>query len=93
VVEDLHVGKVALRVTTGQYVSPQNGGGGDVLANGPTVGEWEPLDLISLGGNRVAFRTITGDFLTCDTASGGTLKATGSGHFPPPNVFTYEYLR
>ena len=63
-----------------------------MVANGPAVGEWEPLDLISLGSNKVAFRTITGHFLTCDTSSGGTLKATSWLSLQSPNVFTYEYL-
>lgn len=63
-----------------------------MLANGPAVGEWEPLDLISLGGNKVAFRTITGHFLTCDAASGGALKAQSWLSLQPTSVFTYEYL-
>lgn len=58
-VKSLGIDKVSLQAANGLFFSPQNGGGEEVLANAPTVGEWEPLDLISLGANRVAFR-ITG---------------------------------
>ena len=67
---------------------------GDVLANGPSVGDWEPLDLISLADNQVAFRTMTGHFLSCDPpASAATLSCKGASlSIQPSNVFTYEYL-
>ena len=73
------------------YVSPQGGGGGSVLANGPAVGEWEPLDLISFGNNRIAFRTITGHFLSCDTNAGNLLSAATWLTLLPECVFTFEY--
>jgi hypothetical protein len=89
IVEDLDCGKVALRAPRGQYFSPQ-GEGGDVLANGPIVGHYEPLDLISLGKNRVVFRTIAGGHLACDPDS--TLRVKNSITILESNVFTYEHL-
>lgn len=74
-VVDLGNSKVALKAATGLYFSPQQGGGGEVLANGPQPGRWEALDLIQLKGGKAAFRTITGHFLTRETTAGGRLMA------------------
>ena len=90
-VEDLRVGKVALRSWTGYYISPQSGGGGNVLAKGVVVKDWEPLDLISLENYRVAFRTVTGHFLSCEPGESNLLKAD-TYLLKPSSMFTYEFV-
>jgi hypothetical protein len=32
----------ALTASNGKYVSPEAGGGGQILVNGPAVGSWDP---------------------------------------------------
>ncbi|MCH5372818.1 MAG: hypothetical protein JJ992_02490, partial [Planctomycetes bacterium] len=52
--------RVAILSQNGKYVSPQQGGGGDVIVNGPAIGGWEPLDVISYGDRGIVLRTIDG---------------------------------
>ena len=35
-------------------------GGGDVIVNGPAIGAWEPLDVLSYGDRGIVLRTIDG---------------------------------
>jgi peptidoglycan/xylan/chitin deacetylase (PgdA/CDA1 family) len=70
---------VALRAANGEYVSPQGGGGGQVLANGPGVYQWEELGLVQLGGQRVAFRAPRGHFMSAHVGPTGEILADGEG--------------
>lgn len=54
---------IALRASN-KYISPQSGGGGEVLANGPAIGDWEELGFVPLAGNKLAIRTPSGHFLS-----------------------------
>jgi peptidoglycan/xylan/chitin deacetylase (PgdA/CDA1 family) len=67
---------VALRTATGQYVSPQGGGGGQVLANAPRVGPWEPLGVVELGDDKIALRCLSGHYLSVQ--NGGAISADGA---------------
>jgi chitooligosaccharide deacetylase len=87
-VEDLHVGKVALRAASGHYFSARDGVSSDVLANSADVGPRETFDLISLGSNRIAFRTGSGLFLNCD---GHILNARSAPlMMHESNIFIFE---
>jgi hypothetical protein len=87
-VEDLHVGKVALRAASGHYFSARDGVSSDVLANSADVGPRETFDLISLGSNRIAFRTGSGFFLNCD---GHILNARSAPlMMHESNIFIFE---
>ncbi len=93
VLNDLYVGKVALRAANGQYLSPQGGGGGAVRADGASAGSNEALDLISLGNNQVAFRASTGHFLSYDdSAPAPVMVATSWLSLGQDCIFTYTYL-
>jgi peptidoglycan/xylan/chitin deacetylase (PgdA/CDA1 family) len=93
-IKDLGFGKVALRAPDSRFFSPHNGGGGAVFANAADVYEWEPLDLITIDQTHVAFRTVTGNWLTWTrTSDGDQLVAYASLYGPPEEgVFTVEVL-
>jgi hypothetical protein len=77
VVRAAHVGSVrALQTATGHYLSPQDGGGGQVLANAPGVGPCEPLGVIELGDEKIALRCLTGHYLSAQNGGGGSVVAT-----------------
>jgi peptidoglycan/xylan/chitin deacetylase (PgdA/CDA1 family) len=55
---------LALRGANQLYVSPQGGGGGQVLVSAAAPSPTERLTAISLGGNRYAFRVSGGQYLS-----------------------------
>jgi peptidoglycan/xylan/chitin deacetylase (PgdA/CDA1 family) len=69
---------VALKGANGRYVSPQDGGGGEVLVNGPVVGQWEPLVVEDLGVGKIALRTVTGNYISAEGGGGGKIVASAT---------------
>jgi peptidoglycan/xylan/chitin deacetylase (PgdA/CDA1 family) len=69
--------RIALRGCNGLYVSPQGGGGGAVIVNGPAVGPWERLVVEDLYVGKVALRTATGQYLSPQGGGGGEVLANG----------------
>jgi len=61
------------------YLSPQGGGGGSILANGPGLFAWEELGIVQLGGGKVAIRTPNGQFMSAHP--NGDVLADGNGPF------------
>lgn len=78
---------IALQAPSGHYVSPRQGGGGDILADGPSVGAWEPLGVVDLGGGNLALRCLTGHYISPQQGGGGVILADG------PAVGAWEPLR
>ena len=68
---------VALKGSNGQYVSPQQGGGGAVIVNGPRVGPWELLIVEDLYVGKVALRSSTGHYISPQGGGGGGVLANG----------------
>lgn len=62
---------MALKTIEGYYVTAEGGGGGEVTATRLSgefpIGAWETFELIILEGNKVAFMTHNGHFLTADS--------------------------
>jgi peptidoglycan/xylan/chitin deacetylase (PgdA/CDA1 family) len=69
--------RVALRGVNGLYVSPQGGGGGAVIVNGPAVGPWEPIVVEDLYAGKVALRVATGQYISPQGGGGGDVLANG----------------
>ncbi len=69
---------IALQAFSGHYISPQQGGGGRVLVDGPAVGAWEPLGVVELGGDNIALRCLSGYYLSPQNGGGGAVLANGS---------------
>src|SRR5262249_28432951 len=69
--------RIALRDSTGLYVSPQGGGGGAILVNGPAIGAWEPLVVEDLYVGKVALRTVSGHYVSPQGGGGGAVLANG----------------
>ena len=78
--------RVALRGFNGLYVSPQGGGGGAILVNGPSVGLWEPLAVENLDVGKVALRAANGQYVSPQNGGGGEVLADG------PSVGDWEPL-
>jgi len=85
IVDAAKISVIALKAPNGKYVSPQYGGGGEVFADGPSVGAWEPLGLIDLGGEppnsgekNIALRCLSGHYLSPQDGGGGIVLANGS---------------
>lgn len=78
--------RCALKGDNGLYVSPQLGGGGQILVNGPTVGAWEPLVVHDLFVGKVAIQAVTGHYVSPQGGGGGDVRADG------PSVGTWEPL-
>jgi hypothetical protein len=76
--------RVALQVSSGYYVSPDEGGGFAVRANAPWIREWEYLSLIDhnggdlLSGDEVSVLTWRGNYFNAYNGGGGYLDATGT---------------
>lgn len=68
---------VALRGSNGLYVSPQGGGGGAIIVNGPAVGPWEPLMVEDLYVGKVALRVASGQYISPQNGGGGEVLANG----------------
>lgn len=79
-------GSVALRAFNGRYVSPQGGGGGRILLDGPAVGPWEVLDIAQPAPGKVALRTPSRLWLSPQNGGGGTVLANG------PAIAEWELL-
>jgi len=69
--------RIALRGSNGLYFSPQGGGGGAIIVNGPTVGPWEPLLVEDLYVGKVALRVTTGQYVSPQSGGGGEVVANG----------------
>lgn len=74
-IDYLTPGKVALKAPNGFYLNPTNGGGSDVKTNGQKTDARVSFDVIPIGITRLAFRTITGHYLTRESPEGGLLMA------------------
>lgn len=68
---------IGLKATNGLYLSPQGGGGSNILVNGPGLNAWEELGLVQLDGGKQAIRTSTGQFMS--TQPSGDVLANGEG--------------
>jgi len=68
-----------LRASNGQYVSPQGGGGGSILVNGPAIGPWERLGIDAVAPGKVALRAPNGSYLSPQGGGGGDVLANGLG--------------
>jgi peptidoglycan/xylan/chitin deacetylase (PgdA/CDA1 family) len=77
---------VALRGSSGTFLSPQAGGGGQILVNGPAVGPWEPLAVTCVSPGKVALRAPNGLYLSPQHGGGGEVLANG------PAVGPWEVL-
>jgi hypothetical protein len=75
----MQVSSIAGLKATNGYVSPQGGGGGGVLANGPALSAWEELGLVQLAGGKLAIRTPNGQFMS--THPNGDVLADGNGAY------------
>src|SRR5262245_901855 len=69
--------RLALKGFNGLYVSPQGGGGGAIIVNGPRVGLWEPLVVEDLSVGKVAIRATTGQYISPQNGGGGAVLANG----------------
>ena len=78
--------RVALRGSNGLYVSPQGGGGGAIIVNGPSVGAWEVLVVEDLDVGKVALRAMNGQYVSPQNGGGGDVLANG------PSVGDWEPL-
>lgn len=68
---------IALQAASGHFISPQHGGNGLVLADGPSVGAWEPLGIMELGGDNIALRCLSGHYISPQNGGGGEVLANG----------------
>jgi peptidoglycan/xylan/chitin deacetylase (PgdA/CDA1 family) len=82
---------VALRGFNGFYVSPQQGGGGPIIVNGPAVGSWEPLVVEDLYVGKVALRASTGAYVSPQGGGGGSVLANGPavGEWEPLDLISF----
>jgi peptidoglycan/xylan/chitin deacetylase (PgdA/CDA1 family) len=69
--------RVALRGSNGLYVSPQGGGGGKIMVNGPAVGPWESLIAEDLYVGKIALRVMNGKYVSPQNGGGGDVLANG----------------
>jgi peptidoglycan/xylan/chitin deacetylase (PgdA/CDA1 family) len=69
--------RLAIKGSNGLYISPQGGGGGAVIVNGPAVGPWEPLVMEDLYVGKVALRATNGQYLSPQGGGGGAVLANG----------------
>ncbi|MBC7773972.1 MAG: polysaccharide deacetylase family protein [Phycisphaerae bacterium] len=69
--------RFALKGANNLFVSPQNGGGGIILVNGPSIGGWEPLIAFNLGGGKIAIQCSNGKFVSPQNGGGGNVLADG----------------
>ena len=70
---------LGLKTTSGNYVSPQQGGGGGIFANGGGLYSWEELGLVQLATGKQAFRTPSGHFMS--TQPSGDVLANAEGMY------------
>jgi len=70
---------LALQASNGKYISPQAGGGGTILVDGPAVGAWETLGIDYVAPGKVAIRAPNGMYLSPQNGGGGEVLANGPG--------------
>jgi peptidoglycan/xylan/chitin deacetylase (PgdA/CDA1 family) len=75
-----------LRGSNGRYISPQHGGGGKILVNGPEFDAWEHVTVEYLGPSKVALRAANGLYFTPLGGGGGEVAADG------PSVAAWQPL-
>jgi len=68
---------VGLKTSNGLYISPYNGGGGNIWANGAGIYAWEELGFVQLDSGQLAIRTPNGQFMS--TQPSGEIVANGNG--------------
>ena len=73
---------VAIRVSNGQFVCAEGGGGGAVVANRNAIGPWETLTLHELSGGNVALQAPNGHFFCAEGGGGQPLVANRSAIGP-----------
>jgi hypothetical protein len=72
---------VSLRTCNGYYFCAENGGGGSVVANRTSVGQWETFSIIDLNGgnlengNVINIRSSTGHYLRAINGGGSDIDA------------------
>jgi len=83
--------RLALKRSNGLYVSPQGGGGGAIIVNGPGVGPWEPLVVEDLSVGKVALRATTGQYISPQNGGGGDVLANGPavGPWEPLDLISF----
>jgi peptidoglycan/xylan/chitin deacetylase (PgdA/CDA1 family) len=69
--------RIAIRGCNQAYVSPQSGGGKEILVSGAAPSSWEELTLVRLGSNRIAFQAPGGQYFSLDS-NGVTMTATAT---------------
>jgi hypothetical protein len=67
----------ALLASNGKYVSPQ--AGGSILVDGPAIGPWENLGVVSVAPGKVALRAVNGLYFSPQNGGGGDVLANGPG--------------
>jgi hypothetical protein len=79
---------VSLAASNGQYVSAENGGGGDVNANRTAIGIWETFGIADVNGgtlndgDSVAFQVLNGSYLQAVNGGGQEMAAAGAAIGP-----------
>lgn len=69
----------ALQASNGKFISPQAGGGAEIIINGPAIGEWEQITIVDLGYGKVALQATNGFFFSPQQGGGGEVLANGPG--------------
>jgi peptidoglycan/xylan/chitin deacetylase (PgdA/CDA1 family) len=67
----------ALQASTGKFISPQQGGGGQILIDGPAFGDWELTTVADLGYGKVALQAPNGLYYSPQMGGGGEVLANG----------------
>ena len=62
--------KVALRTSTGYYITAEDGGGASVHTDRQALGPWETFTMLSVAPGIFAFRSDNGSFLSLSDLSG-----------------------
>jgi peptidoglycan/xylan/chitin deacetylase (PgdA/CDA1 family) len=91
-IEDLGSGTVALRARNSRFFSAGNKSGGAVLTKATDIHAGETFDLVTVDRTHVAFRTVTGAWLTWAGTSGGDglVSSVSPGGPPEEGVFAVE---
>ena len=69
--------QVNLRVSNGQFICAEGGGGGSVVANRPSAGAWETFTMEELGNGKIALKASNGKYLSAQGGGGFTVLADG----------------
>jgi peptidoglycan/xylan/chitin deacetylase (PgdA/CDA1 family) len=84
--------RFALKASNSKYISPQSGGGGKIMVDGPKVGPWEPLGIEDLGFGKVALRATNGQYFSPQNGGGGAVlaNATDVDEWEPMDLVTID---